>query len=71
MSYFEMFEFTAAVRGYHYYRKYWHPPEGQILDCHKEPNNPFDRFAIKVCECQNDIYIFIYLRLNIGARDKA
>ena len=57
MSYFEMFEFTAAVRGYHYYRKYWHPQEGQILDCHKEPNNPFDRFAIKVCECQNDIAV--------------
>ena len=42
-------EFTAAVRGYHVYRSYWVPQEKQQLLCYHEKDNPFDRFAIKVC----------------------
>ncbi|XP_057290014.1 uncharacterized protein LOC130657458 [Hydractinia symbiolongicarpus] len=54
MAYNKTFEFTAAVRGFHYYKTYWKPEENQSLDCFHENNNVFDRFAIKVCEFGND-----------------
>ena len=40
--------FTAAVRNYHYYRRFWKPEEKQKLNCMHELNNPYDRFAIKL-----------------------
>jgi len=40
--------FDTAVRGYHFYRKYWKPYLLQKLDCNHEPENAFDRFAIKM-----------------------
>ena len=54
MAYVKIFEFTAAVRGYHHYRKYWNPEPEQVLNCYHERNNAFDRFAIKVCEIGNE-----------------
>ena len=39
-------EFQAAVRGFHYYRKYWKPKEGELLSRSHEFGNPFDVFAI-------------------------
>jgi len=52
----EVFEFTAAVRGFHVYRKTWRPKEGQVLNCYHEKGNSFDPYAIKVCEQNsNDI----------------
>ena len=45
--------FDAAVRGYHYYRKYWQPYLSQKLDCYHEPENAFDQFAIKMCIAEN------------------
>ena len=50
----KVFEFSAAVRGYHYYRRFWIPQNNQILECFFETHNPFDRFAIKVCEVGNE-----------------
>lgn len=50
MAYSKVFEFSAAVRGYHYYKSFWNPQREQFLECHHEFGNPFDRFAIKVCE---------------------
>jgi len=50
MSHEKIFEFTAAVRGYHYYRRFWVPKPSQKLYCFYESDNPFDQFAIKVCE---------------------
>ena len=50
MSYCSIFEFTAAVRGFHHYRKFWTPEPEQDLHCSHERNNAFDRYAIKVCE---------------------
>ena len=38
--------FTAAVRGFHYYRRFWQPKENEKLDCLYEPGNAFDRFAV-------------------------
>ena len=40
--------FDSAVRGYHFYRKYWTPYLSQRLNCYHEPNNAFDQFAIKM-----------------------
>ena len=42
-------EFESAVRGYHYYRRYWSPIENETLQCFYESGNPFDVFAIKTC----------------------
>ena len=44
------FQFSAAVRGFHYYRKSWLPEPEQTLNCFHEEGNTFDRFAIKVYE---------------------
>ena len=44
------FQFSAAVRGFHYYRKSWLPEPEQTLSCFHEEGNTFDRFAINVCE---------------------
>ena len=43
----EKHTFTAAVRGYHYYRRFWQPKENEKLICLHDPGNTFDRFAIK------------------------
>ena len=50
MSYEKVLELTAAVRGYHCYRKFWQPKPSQTLNCFYEEDNPFDSFATKVCE---------------------
>ena len=54
MAYCKTFEFSAAVRGYHYYRRYWTPQQDQELICSHEPDNPFDQFAIKVCDREKE-----------------
>ena len=41
----ELFEFNSAVRGYHYYQKYWQPEENKRLFCAHEADNPYDCFA--------------------------
>ena len=50
MTCVKYFQFSAAVRGFHYYRKYWLPEPEQTLNCFHEEGNTFDRFAVKVCE---------------------
>jgi len=50
----KIFEFSSAVRGYHYYRRFWNPQKDQLLECFHENQNPFDRFAIKVCDVGNE-----------------
>ena len=42
-----VYSFTPAVHGFHYYRKFWKPKENEKLDCSHEEHNPFDWFAIK------------------------
>ena len=46
----KLFEFQSAVRGYHYYMKYWSPSKSQVLDCMHQEDNPYDFLAIKTCE---------------------
>ena len=50
MTCVKYFQFSAAVRGFHYYRKSWLPEPKQTLNCFHGEWNIFDRFAIKVCE---------------------
>ena len=57
MSYNKKIEFTAAVRGYHFYRRFWKPTPFQKLNCFFEDGNPFDPFAIKVCEIGKTIAV--------------
>ena len=46
----EVHIFTAAVRGFHYCRRFWRPKENEKLDCFGEPGNVFDEFAIKTVD---------------------
>ena len=48
-------EFSAAVRGYHYYRSVWLPQESEVLECHHDFGNVFDMFAIKTCKSSGEI----------------
>ena len=43
----ELFEFNSAVRGYHYYQKYWQPEGNERLFCAHEADNPSDCFVIR------------------------
>ena len=54
MSCIKTFQFSSAVRGFHYYRSFWIPQPGQVLNCSHEIANTFNRFAIKVCETEKD-----------------
>ena len=47
------YEFDSAVRGYHYYRRYWSPQENEIVKCYYESGNPFDIFGLKTCSNQD------------------
>ena len=51
MAYNKVFKFSAVVRGY---KRFWIPQKDQILECFFETYNPFDHFAIKVCEVGNE-----------------
>ena len=44
------FSFTAAIRGFHVYRRVWLPHLGQRLSAEREHGNVDDRFAIAVRE---------------------
>ena len=41
------FEFTAAIRGYHVYQKFWQPELNEGLVCIHERGNEFDAFSVK------------------------
>ena len=50
MDYNKKFMFSAAVRGFHFYRRAWVPTENEKLKCTHDKNNPFDDFAIKTMD---------------------
>ena len=47
MDYNKKFMFSAAARGFHFYRRAWVPTESEKLKCTHDKNNPFNDFAIK------------------------
>lgn len=47
-------DFQSAVRGFHYYKRYWSPRLEEELFCSHERDNAFDVFAIKITDqCGN------------------
>ena len=51
----ESHKFTAAVRGYNYYQRFWRLKENEKWICLYEAGNPFDRFAIKTVNESGEI----------------
>ena len=49
----ELKNIPCAVRGFHYYRRYWTLYLGEELICQHDDSNPFDVFAIKTCSQEN------------------
>ena len=47
------FQFSAAVRGYHVFKKTWQPTENETLNCLHEAGNEYDPFSIKTCQVGN------------------
>ena len=43
-------DFVCAIRGYHYYRRFWNPVINDTMNCLHDRGNPFDVFAIKTCQ---------------------
>ena len=62
MAFVNLFDYSAAVRGYHYYRNYLQPQPEQNLVCSHKKNNPCDLFAIKVAVAQSRMLV-IYCQL--------
>ena len=50
MAFNKTLEYTAAVRGYHYFKTIWQPKENEALVCQFENGNSYDMFAIKTCD---------------------
>ena len=40
-------KFTAAICGYHFYKRYWQPKEAERSECLHKVGNTIDAFAIK------------------------
>ena len=47
-----VFEFSAAVKRCHYYRRFWILQKYQILECFFETHNPFDRKQSKLLQAK-------------------
>ena len=54
MEFQKLYEYQAAVRGFHVYQKSWQPIVQQTLYCSHEKENPFDCFAIKTCDADGN-----------------
>ena len=50
MAFIKTFEYTSAVRGYHYFKTTWQPKENEVLLCLFGNGNSYDMFAIKTCD---------------------
>jgi hypothetical protein len=50
----ELKNIPCAIRGFHYYRRYWTLYLGEELICQHDDGNPFVVFAIKTCSQEND-----------------
>ena len=47
------FQFSAAVRAFHVFRKTWDPLTNEMLKCTLESGNKYDPFSIKACQIEN------------------
>ena len=60
----QVYEFMTAVRGYHSYKTYWDPVCNQTLYSSHEVGNPFDPFAIKVCNDDGEIVVHLLIEIS-------
>ena len=67
MDHNKVLEFSASIGEYHYYKSLWNPIPNQKLKCTHEGNNPFNMFAIKVCD---DVKIVGHLPMEISRSAK-
>ena len=51
--------FDSAIRGFHYYRKYWSPKIEENLVCSHERNNIFNIFAINICKEDGEVVVHL------------
>ena len=60
--------FSAAVRGFHFYRRAWVPTESEKLKSVHDKNNPFDNFAIKTMN--NSVHTVGHLPMELSGITK-
>ena len=61
-------EFDAAIRWFHFHKKYWKLREKEVLPCSHEFGNPSNVFTIK--KCKDDGTIVGYLPREISRASK-
>ena len=57
MAFVNWFDYSSAVRGYHYYRNCWQPPPELKLVCSHDKNNPYDFFPSKVVVAESGMVV--------------
>ena len=57
MTFVNLFDYSLAVRGYHYYHNYRQPQTEQKWVCLREKNNSYDFFAIKVSVAESEMVV--------------
>ena len=57
-------EYTAAVRGYHYFKSISQPNENEVLVCQFENGNSYDMFAIKTCDQRGTLVDYLPRKLS-------
>ena len=50
MAFNKTFEYTAAVKGYHYLETISQPKENEMVVCQFENGSSYDMFAIRICD---------------------
>ena len=51
----KVFEFIAAVRGFHFFLSAWIPRKEEKLTCHHQENNAFNVYAIEIITESNQV----------------
>ena len=46
--YASTFDTSSCIRGHHVYKNVWTPTLGDELECRREGDNDFDRYAVAV-----------------------
>ena len=70
------FEFQEFITGHHVYKDVWTPFHGEKLSCESQPDNFYDKYAVKVVKNTETVghvtrAISPYNNLNFGKRLKS
>ena len=61
-------EFSAAVRGYHYYDSTWFLEKEEQLGCSYDFSNVFDVYAIKTCKPDGKVVVHLPCEISRAAK---